>query len=101
MEAPTIHDLHFEPAVPVTVKVNPEKVWFGVFGLEAEMLVETEEKSYLAAAPKWAFSEDLTTVKAARVGRLREKVLISFPPTLHGTSTLYIPEDQLPAVLVG
>ena len=101
MTTQSIADIKFEPATPITIKLDPDKVKMWPLNIEADLLVEIGEASFMATAPLWALSEDFTTVKAACVGRVGAKIIVTFPATNLGTSIWHIPEDELPGILAG
>lgn len=95
----SIADIHFELAVPITIRVNPAHVKMWPLETDADLLVEAGEGSFLASVPTHALNDDHTSVAAARVGRIGRKVIIAFPPSNLGTSILHIPETDLPGIL--
>lgn len=98
--APSITGIQFEPAVHITIRVNPDHVKVWPLKTDADLLVETGEDSFLASVPMHALNADHTSVAAARVGRMGKKIIVAFPPSNLGTSILHIPEDKFPGILV-
>ncbi len=89
----------FYPSVKVTIKLDPECVKIWPLGIEADLLVEVAGASFMATVPRWALNEDFTGVVAGQVGRIGNKIVITFPPTSLGTSIWRIPEDDIPKIL--
>ena len=99
MPGTSIADIEFERAVPLTIRVNPERVQVWPFGIEADLSLDIGASCFQATVPLHALNHDFSTVKAARTGRIGDKVIVSFPPSNLGTSIWHVAEKDLQHVL--